>query len=271
MSAFVRQNKQDNKLSAAKPIGKVPPIASRKLRTDAFISTIAVAIVLSASMQLLASWQPVHSAAYNLAFLIYAVTSAFALGSLHYHPHDRFGLANIITLVRAAITSAFGGLVLTSSLRAENQSLLWATASTVAVALILDGIDGFVARRTGKASPFGSRFDVEIDTLMILFLSIAVLLLHKAGGWVILIGLMRYGHIAAQAIKPALRAEMHPSIRRKAIWVLQGPILCLTLLPVVQTPYSNIFSIIALIFLAWSLVVDIIFQLEPKKRYCVRR
>ena len=39
------------------------------------------------------------------------------------------------------------------------------------VALILDGVDGKVARRTRNASAFGARFDMEVDAFLILVFS----------------------------------------------------------------------------------------------------
>ncbi len=41
-----------------------------------------------------------------------------------------------------------------------------------AVALVLDAVDGAVARRTGTASTFGARFDMEIDAFLIMVLSV---------------------------------------------------------------------------------------------------
>ena len=36
----------------------------------------------------------------------------------------------------------------------------------------LDGVDGWLARRSGIASAFGARFDMEIDALLILVLAV---------------------------------------------------------------------------------------------------
>ena len=44
------------------------------------------------------------------------------------------------------------------------------TLSTVA--LVLDAVDGQVARRTGTATPLGARIDGEVDAFLILLLSI---------------------------------------------------------------------------------------------------
>ena len=43
------------------------------------------------------------------------------------------------------------------------------------MALILDGVDGKVARRTGTSTALGARFDMEVDAFLILVLSVYVL------------------------------------------------------------------------------------------------
>lgn len=54
------------------------------------------------------------------------------------------------------------------------------------VALVLDGGDGRVARRTGTTSALGARFDMEVDALLVLVLSLHVA--RDLGPWVLAIG-----------------------------------------------------------------------------------
>ena len=42
------------------------------------------------------------------------------------------------------------------------------------VALALDGVDGWVARRTRTVSALGARFDMEVDAFLVLMLSVHV-------------------------------------------------------------------------------------------------
>ena len=83
-------------------------------------------------------------------------------------------------------------LVVESVLRPEPVALLVRLA---AVALALDAVDGWVARRTGTVSELGARFDMEADAFLILVLSGFVA--DSLGGWVLAIGLMRYAFVAA--------------------------------------------------------------------------
>ena len=62
-----------------------------------------------------------------------------------------------------------------------------ATAAAAGLAAtVLDGLDGWLARRAGMASAFGARFDVEVDALLIQALAILTWRYGKAGPWVLL-------------------------------------------------------------------------------------
>ena len=66
-----------------------------------------------------------------------------------------------------------------------------------AVALALDGLDGWVARRNNTVSVLGARFDMEVDAFLILVLSVLVVPHARAVGAAI--GLMRYAFVAAMS------------------------------------------------------------------------
>jgi len=130
-----------------------------------------------------------------------------------------------------------------------------AVAASVAVTL-LDGMDGWLARRHRIASPFGARFDMEIDALLILALSVLAWRHGKAGAWVVASGLMRYGFVAAGAAAPWLRAALEPSRRRQIICILQIAVLALVMLPGLQPPISALLAAAALAALAGSFLID---------------
>ncbi len=97
-----------------------------------------------------------------------------------------------------------------------------ATSVVIAsVAAALDGVDGWIARRTRTASAFGARFDMETDALLILVLSALVWRSGKAGAWVLASGLMRYAFVAAATIWPWMQEPLEPSRRRQAVCVVQ--------------------------------------------------
>src|SRR5699024_4708500 len=105
-----------------------------------------------------------------------------------HHPHRDFGVANYVTVVRVVLTSLVAGAVL---LPPQPHVAWWVLALTL-IAAALDGIDGRLARQTRLQSAFGARFDMEIDALLILLLSILVCRFGKAGAWILTAGLLRY-------------------------------------------------------------------------------
>jgi phosphatidylglycerophosphate synthase len=96
--------------------------------------------------------------------------------------------------------------------------LAWSIVVLALIALVLDGVDGRVARRRGEASAFGARFDMETDALLILVLAALAWSLGKAGAWILLAGALRYLFVAAGFVLPWLRAELPPSRRRQTVW-----------------------------------------------------
>lgn len=170
------------------------------------------------------------------------------------HPFDRLGPANRITLVRGVLTATLAGFL-------GEQVSSSAALSIVAMglsSLILDGIDGYFARRSNMASPFGARFDMETDALLILLFSVLAWQLNKAGPWVILSGSLRYLFLAAAWILPWMKAPLPQSLRRQTVCVIQIAALLAVLLPFVASPASDLLAAASLCLLCYSFAVDTI-------------
>ncbi len=176
-----------------------------------------------------------------------------------FHPHDRFGAANAVTLSRAVINCLLIGLLV------EHRTLFshwgdwadWLFLAAALVSLALDGVDGMLARRQGLSSRFGARFDMEIDALLLMLLAVAAIALDKVGPWVLLIGTTYYLFMAARAMLPGLRADLPDSLRRKAVCVLQGAVLIALVTPFIDGITATLLAVTALLALAWSFAVDI--------------
>jgi phosphatidylglycerophosphate synthase len=169
-----------------------------------------------------------------------------------HHPFARFGPANQITTVRAVLVALVAGLVGEARLPGVAAG---AVATSVAVT-VLDGVDGWLARRNRIASAFGARFDMEIDGLLILALAILAWRHEKAGAWVMLSGLLRYAFIASGTLAPWLRAALPPNRRRQTICVIQIAGLTLAMVPQIQPPFSTLLAAVALVTLGYSFLVD---------------
>lgn len=156
------------------------------------------------------------------------------------------GPANRVTLVRSVLVVAVAVLTLTGAFDAR-VPLLVAVAS---VALVLDGVDGWVARRTRTASAFGARFDLEVDAFLILVLSLYVA--RSAGWWVLLIGLARYLFVATGRALPWLRGTAPPRPWCKVVAVVQGVVLTVAAAGVVPVGWMRLVLAVALVLLAES-------------------
>jgi phosphatidylglycerophosphate synthase len=184
---------------------------------------------------------------------LFAIIMGLSIGFLQqHHPFARFGAANQITTLRAILVSLVAGLVGEPKL----PSVAAAAVAASVVVTLLDGVDGWLARRERIASPFGARFDMEIDALLILALSVLAWRHQKAGAWVVLSGLLRYGFVAGGAVTPWLREPLFASRRRQTICVIQIAALTLVMLPVIEPPASTAIAGAALAALSCSFLID---------------
>jgi len=130
-------------------------------------------------------------------------------------------------------------------------------ASLALLATLLDGVDGWLARRSKMESAFGARFDVEVDALLVQVLAILVWQYGKAGPWVLASGLLRYAFVAAGWIWPWMNGPLTPTLRGRVICIVQLAGLMLAILPAVASPASDIIAAMALAALAYSFAVDV--------------
>jgi phosphatidylglycerophosphate synthase len=179
----------------------------------------------------------------------YALVS-WGLLTMAFRRRRTLGPADHVTLGRVVLTGGVTALV-AGHLMGDGHT--WTLVAAASVALVLDGVDGQVARRTGTASRLGARFDMEVDAFLVLVLSVHVA--WSAGAWVLAIGAMRYVFGAAAWAAPWLRAELRPSIARKAVAVVQGVALTVAASGVV--PYAAALVAVSLALLAWSFGRDV--------------
>ena len=209
-------------------------------------AVVAAAVAMRSALHL--------SARYPLtAGAIFAVVMAMVVGFLaEGHPFDRFGPANQITTIRAMFVALVAGL----AGEAASPAAAVAAVGGSLIVTVLDGVDGWLARRGRMESTFGARFDMEIDALLILALSALAWRGGKAGAWVLTSGLLRYLFVAAGAIAPWFDKPLPPSRRRQTVCVLQVAGLTLVMVPAIVPPLSTAIAAAALAALAYSFLVD---------------
>jgi phosphatidylglycerophosphate synthase len=166
--------------------------------------------------------------------------------ALHLGPADR------ITLTRATLVCAVAALVVAPGVGTASLPTVTVLAS---IALVLDGVDGWVARHTGTASGLGARFDMEVDAFLILVLSVAAS--RSFGHWVLLIGAARYALWAAGVLLPWLRAAVPFRYWRKVVAAIQGVVLTVAVSAVAPRALTLGALVVALALLTESFGRDV--------------
>jgi phosphatidylglycerophosphate synthase len=204
------------------------------------------------------------------ALACYGLMAMLVMLGLSRHAHrSRFGLANAITLTRAALTALLFGVAgewLFGGMGAFGGTLRWELAGAAALILALDGLDGRVARRSGMDSPFGARFDMEADALFILAMYILAMETGAAGSWVLFCGSVRYVFVAAAHFAPWLNAPLPPAIRRKAIYVVQAAAPLIALTPVCPPALAQALCAVAFVFVLSSFAIDYVWLATHARR-----
>jgi phosphatidylglycerophosphate synthase len=175
---------------------------------------------------------------------------------------ESLGPADWVTTGRAALVGCVAAVTADALFRAEP---LGPFVTIATVALILDAVDGYVARRTGTASAMGARMDGEVDAFLILVLSVFVA--RSFGVWVLAIGAMRYAFLVVGWVAPWLRRPLPFRYWRKVVTATQGIVLVVASANVVPAPMAAIAVAGALVMLAESFARDVAWLWERRHAY----
>lgn len=216
--------------------------------TAGALITLAVAAATWTVLDLRATYIVQVTALYAATVLLILVRLPDSL------PRPGLGPANRVTMVRTILTLSLAGL----ALHPEGLGTLgrWWVVILGTGIMVMDGFDGWVARRTGTGTDFGARFDMETDAFLMLVLSVLVWAEDRAGVWVLMIGAMRYLFVVASWVLPALNGSLFPSFRRKLVCVIQGIALLVALGPIIPGSVAVGVAAAALAMLIWSFGVD---------------
>lgn len=163
-----------------------------------------------------------------------------------------FGPANQVTLARGGLVALLFGLI-------GDSTAAWLIVVVASSALALDGVDGWLARRFDVESEFGARFDMEIDALLLLALTVLAWQYGKAGPWILLAGVMRYLFVALSFLLPFLGRSLPPRRRRQTAFVVQAIAVIVCISPVVAQPVSGAIALIGLVLLTLSFAIDVVY------------
>lgn len=192
-------------------------------------------------------WMGAVALAVGTAILCYVAAAVLAGGIMaRSYPHEALGFGNLVTLGRLAIVAAlivplFGAA-----------GLQWTVFTMAAVALVLDGIDGWLARRQGLTSRFGARFDMEVDAALALLLALNAYAAGTMGIWIVALAAPRYLFGVAGMVLPWLNGPLPESFARKLVCVIQIGVLVGLQPPILPTQLATAAVVLAVLALAWS-------------------
>jgi phosphatidylglycerophosphate synthase len=237
---------------AANPSG----LDARSLRTarTAPLTVLAAPMLLIAGLAITAGLDGsgLGAAGWAVGLACAGVMSLALARGLSYWGIGRLGPADWVTLARASLAAGVAALVADSFAESVPVALLVSLAS---LALVLDAVDGRIARRTETTSALGERMDGEVDAFLILVLSLYVA--RSTGAWVLAIGAARYAFLAAGYLFPWLRAPLQPRHWRKVVCATQGIVLTIAAAGVLPAAVADAALGIALVLLAESFGRDV--------------
>jgi phosphatidylglycerophosphate synthase len=209
-------------------------------RMTGLVAHVALLAVLSATVGL--------GPAGALAGLAYGVAVVTLLSrALQRSGASVLGPADLVTLLRSVLVGGVAALVADSVLRSVPVGTLTALA---VVALVLDGVDGRVARHTRTVSAVGARFDMEVDSVLVLVLSASVA--RSLGAWVLAIGSVRYVRLFTGWVLPWLRRPVPARYWCKVVATVQGVVLTVSAADVLPRAVAVLALVVVAALLAES-------------------
>lgn len=210
----------------------------------------AVQVALLAAVWAVAGLGPVGwlaGLAYALTFWLVLTEAVRRAGA------TTLGPAGLVTLARATLVGVVTALVADGlATGATHVALL---VGITVMALVLDAVDGRVARSTGTVTPLGARFDMEVDAVLLLVLGVHVAML--VGPWALAIGLVRYAFVVAGHAAPWLRGTLPPRYSAKVVAALQGVVLVTAASGILPAALTVALVAAALGLLTWSFARDV--------------
>ncbi|MEQ3553636.1 CDP-alcohol phosphatidyltransferase family protein [Pseudonocardia nematodicida] len=221
------------------------------------------AALLAALLALLAAGTGIGAVRVTAGAVLGVAAVAVLARAAHRTRTTTFGPAGAVTLARGVLVIGAAALV------GRGGTAGVALVVLAGVALLLDAVDGPVARRTGTVSACGARFDMETDAFLLLVLSVHVAV-TTGPWWVLAIGLMRYAYAAAGRVLPWLRGELPELRSAKVVAALQGVVLVVVAAgvwpPMVERPAIGV----ALIALVWSFASSVAWRWRVAPEHPVR-
>ncbi len=106
--------------------------------------------------------------------------------------HHLLGLANALTLLRGGLYAIVAGFVVVP----PDTDLAWVPAACYGLGVVLDRLDGVVARTVGTQTALGTRLDTAFDTFGFVVAPLVAVLWGRLPVWYLSLSAARYVYLA---------------------------------------------------------------------------
>lgn len=222
----------------------------KRIVQDPGLRPVVVGLLLSWPLFSLARLAGIDPVASGLPWL--SALAAIGLVFRQSAENIAFGPANGLTLVRFGCVL----LLVVAAATGTPSAGSWSLFGIAVLALLLDAVDGRIARRFHCTSRFGARFDLETDAAFLFAVGLLLWTSGRTGCWVLVAGLLRPLFLVAGRLYAPLAAPLPPSRRRALACGLAATLLTAALLPSLAIPAAVLPAGLAVLILLWSFAVD---------------
>ena len=221
-----------------------------------FATLIAGLFLMSTAVVFLTGFEVAPMALSFSGYLLGALLTALLLRKGY--PHTFLGSGNIVTLLRMALASS-----LLAPIVGEAPAVDLIFIATLA--LLLDGLDGWLARRESRVSSFGARLDIEVDSAFALILAVNSWVIGNVGPLIILFVLPRYVFIGFTKIFPWLGQPLPSRIGGKVVGTIQIIALIVLNLPNMDRNLVTLVVLGVSLALVWSFGRDVLWLYKQRQ------
>ncbi|WP_394327142.1 CDP-alcohol phosphatidyltransferase family protein [Halodesulfurarchaeum formicicum] len=146
------------------------------------------------------------------------------------------GIANTLTLLRGALYAVVAGFIVVP----PEPPLVWVPAVAYGSGVVLDKLDGLIARSVGEETPLGARLDMAFDTFGFVAAPLVAVRWEFLPVWYLLLSAAKYvyrGGLAWRGQRDQPVYDLPESVIRRYLAGMQMVFLTIALVPVAPRRY----------------------------------
>jgi CDP-diacylglycerol---glycerol-3-phosphate 3-phosphatidyltransferase len=208
--------------------------------------------VLAGFTWLLTWWQPIYARRWVVfCTLVFVCQLKFEWDHLGENRREgevellpSLGAGNIASLIRGVLIAALYGFLLSPLPEGWRG---WLPGFIYMAAVLLDSIDGTLARLANQATRLGAQLDMFLDGLGMLAVTMLLVQYGQVPRWYVLIGLVRYIFLIGMWLRQRLgkpNYSMPASSRRRGLAAIQMGFVAVLLWPLLRPPLTYVLAYI---------------------------